>query len=104
MSAIEFTEEDLAAADARAKALSVRTSKETGPEVLRRVAHEMGVHVADLVGRRRTAHLSRARKLLYRELRKLGWSYPEIARFVGNRDHTTVMYGCKGDPRKAVAT
>jgi chromosomal replication initiation ATPase DnaA len=42
-----------------------------------------------------------ARRELYAALRAKGWSYPAIGRFVGNRDHTTVMAALREKRRGA---
>ncbi len=63
-------------------------------DVLGHVAEYYALEVADLVGRRRSRDIARARQVamyLIRELTQL--SLPQIGRVVGDRDHTTVLYG-----------
>ena len=55
------------------------------------------VTVADLRGHSRLRTLAKARQHAYRRCRDKGFSYAEIGRFFGNRDHTTVMYGVDAD-------
>jgi len=63
-------------------------------EILERVAIYYGVTREDLLGPRRSREVALARQVamyLVRELTSL--SLPQIGREVGNRDHTTVLYG-----------
>jgi len=63
-------------------------------EILERVAIYYGVTREDLLGPRRSREIALARQVamyLVRELTSL--SLPQIGREVGNRDHTTVLYG-----------
>jgi hypothetical protein len=96
MSAKELTEADLRERSART--YSVGSSD---PTVL---AAEIAAHhritVADLLGPRRLKRLMAGRHELYRILRELGWSYPDIGQFVGGRDHTTVLAALRPSPRK----
>lgn len=54
-----------------------------------------GVTAADIRGRGRQAHIARARHAVWRELRRLGWSYPAIGAAF-QRDHSTVMQVLRG--------
>lgn len=63
--------------------------------IVERHAAEHHVTVDDIVGERRHLHIARARHAVWRELRALGWSFPEISRLFG-RDHSTVMSACRG--------
>lgn len=60
-----------------------------------RIACDYHVTVCDLKGPRRHKTIATARKALYAALRATGMSFPEIGRFVGGRDHTTVIYGVR---------
>lgn len=44
-------------------------------------------------GRSRVLFIPRAKAML--AMRKEGYSYPQIGRYFGGRDHTSVMYACK---------
>lgn len=59
------------------------------------VVRETGFDEMELFGQRRQAHLVKARALLVWILKTYtpgGLSYPEIARLMGGRDHTSIMY------------
>lgn len=62
--------------------------------IIASVAAENNLSSAVLVGPSRVRHYSRARFQLYFELRVAGFSYPEIGR-ITNRDHATVISGCR---------
>jgi len=64
------------------------------------VAKRHRVSVSDLRGHSRLRTLAQARQQAYRMCRDKGFSYPEIGRFFGNRDHTTVIYGIDADRRR----
>lgn len=59
------------------------------------VASRHHITVGEMLGRRRTTQIVRARQEFYVALRRKGFSYPEIGRIVG-RDHTTVLHACRG--------
>lgn len=62
-------------------------------DIINRVAAKHLLHPNDITAQRRsTVKVSAARKETYVALRRVGWSYPRIARLVG-RDHTTIRYG-----------
>lgn len=52
-----------------------------------------------ILGSSRDAETVRARRLLAHDLRKMGYSYPEIGRFMG-RHHTTIIHLVKNLPRR----
>jgi len=96
MSAKELTEEDLAE-----RAL---TGTREAHVIAARIATEHGVPLEVIIGPRRDAHVMRARHALYEALRAVGWGYTVIARFCGNRDHSTVQKVLKSRKRKAQAS
>ena len=51
------------------------------------------VEPEDLLGPSRFGFLIPARFALYKALSERGWSYAAIGRFVGGRDHTTIIHG-----------
>lgn len=58
-------------------------------------AHHYGFKVSDIMGKRKTMSLSRARHVaMYLCKKHTGKSYAEIGR-IFNRDHSSVMYGCE---------
>ena len=65
--------------------------------ILREVALEHGLTVAALIGQGRSRHIAWPRQEAYykafTECPHL--SYPEIARRIGGRDHTTVLHGVR---------
>jgi len=62
------------------------------------VLREMGVSYTELVSKRRQAHLVAARALFVWIVKSHGpefLSFPTIGRWLGGRDHTTVMHSWK---------
>lgn len=59
-------------------------------QILNKVSEETGVAPQKLFAKDRSKYVFAARVRLYRELRELGLSYPEIGKFVG-RDHGTII-------------
>jgi chromosomal replication initiation ATPase DnaA len=57
-------------------------------------ARLFNIHPRDLLGTYRFRFIVRARQALYLALRRRGWSYPAIGRFL-SRDHSSVIYGTK---------
>lgn len=71
-----------------------------GRLTLLRVADAFGIDPRLILSARRDRPVARARQAIYLVLRDiLGWSLPEIGRFVGGRDHTTVLSGCRAARR-----
>jgi chromosomal replication initiator protein len=71
-----------------------------GPEpadaIIARVAAKYKLTVREIRTKTRRAAISHPRQEAMFELRtKLGLSYPMIARLIGLKDHTTVIYGIK---------
>ncbi len=65
-------------------------------QIVSEVAKEFGLKPEQLYSSRRTQRVSLPRQVaiyLAREL--LGWSYGEIARHFGRRDHSTAVFACK---------
>ncbi len=66
-----------------------------GRQVLIATAAVFDVPVAMILSQRRDAPTATARQTVYFVLReRMGWTLPEIGRFM-NRDHTTVLHGCR---------
>lgn len=61
-------------------------------EALSHVERQTGVSRREIVGANRVATVSRARQDLVLMLRARHWPLSEIGLFLGNRDHTTVIY------------
>jgi hypothetical protein len=85
MSAIELTEEQLAE-----RALCPGVPRDAS-QIAAEISARHCMPIKSIMGPSRHKSVMRARRDLYRAMRNIGWSYPEIGRFVGGRDHTTVM-------------
>lgn len=65
-------------------------------EITKPIAEAHGVTLADLQGPSKVAHLARARQEVMHSLHKTGrWSSVQIGRFLGGRDHATILYGVR---------
>ena len=80
------------------------------PEVTAEVAEKHGLTLADLVGPSRTKYISHARFeamwLLYQQRRPDGsrrLSMPQLGRFFGGRDHTSVLHGIRRHEQRIAA-
>lgn len=63
-------------------------------ELLRQICAKHKLTKIDVISASRSRGLVNARQeFFYRAATETTHSYPKIGRFVGNRDHTTVMYG-----------
>lgn len=62
-------------------------------EIIAQVAAIYGIPVADIVGRRRSVPIVEARHAAIKAVadRRPDLSLPQIGRFFGNRDHTTIL-------------
>jgi chromosomal replication initiator protein len=64
--------------------------------ILREVCASHGVTLDQLTSHNRSKKFIDARMLAYYRLHKeLGLSLPQIGRYIGDRDHSTVYYGIK---------
>lgn len=65
-------------------------------EIERCVAARFGLTITDMHGSSKNRTIVLARNVAMHMARKLtGMSFPEIARSMGNRDHTTVLHACR---------
>lgn len=94
MSCVEFDETHFERASVRSL-VSVRDAE----AILSGIARAAGVTPGEVLAEDRHPGRVAARRELYVALRALGWSYPEIGRFV-RRDHTTVIAAINGKVRK----
>ncbi len=62
-------------------------------DLISAVASEFDYSLADIMGKGRSRALARCRQTIYSILRFQGFSYNQIALWMG-RDHSTVIYGC----------
>lgn len=67
--------------------------RQTGYDLLKRAARVFGLHADEIKGTSRARYICVARWALMTVLHEQGWSSPRIGRFLGNRDHTTVLNG-----------
>lgn len=69
----------------------------TASDVVAAVAHEHGVRISDIRGRKRDPFLVRLRVNIAKQLRGETWrmSFPEIGRVLG-RHHTTIIHYLRG--------
>lgn len=68
----------------------------TVQKIIHATAEHFEISTAELVSIRRQKHLVAARQVAMYLAKKLTKrSYPDIARRMGNRDHTTVLHGCE---------
>jgi chromosomal replication initiator protein len=64
-------------------------------DILAEVAERNDVTVADLKGPSRQRRCAWPRFEAMYLMHQAGHSLPEIGRFLGNRDHTTALHGCR---------
>jgi chromosomal replication initiation ATPase DnaA len=90
----------LAPRQLRLPALEVDPEEKLDAEsAARAIAKRFGISYELMMSHRRGAPLPRARREVYLMLKRRGWSYPAIARFVGRRDHTTIMVAIDKTPQ-----
>lgn len=71
-------------------------SKFTPFLIMQAVCHVYDIRMQQLTGKERKDHIVNARHMAMFVLRrKTDLSFDEIGRLLGNRDHTTAIYGCK---------
>lgn len=84
--------------------VEVSALKPTMREIASEVAHRHGLTLEDLKGPSRRQEISQPRQeamaLMCAERR---WSLPQIGRFFGGRDHTTVIHGVRAHQRRTEA-
>lgn len=72
------------------------TTKQRAREILREVSERHGVTEAEIIGEGRSARIVLARhEVCYRMRKETTWSLPRIGRFLGDRDHTSIINGIK---------
>ena len=75
--------------------VAIKPYKRKARDVLEDVAAEHGISVAILTGGSRIKKIAYARFQAAYEIRQLGFSYPNVARFVGHEDHTSTIHAVK---------
>lgn len=74
----------------------LKIGRPTMRSILREVSEETGFSTVELLGPTRPRALAHARQYaMWRMQRETGQSLPQIGRFLGGRDHTTVLYGVR---------
>lgn len=77
-------------------AAKVEPREPTIGEIIASVANKYGLTVMELKGDRRSRRVSIPRQeIMYRAYTETGASLPTIGRSLGDRDHTTVLYGVR---------
>jgi len=71
----------------------VRIPPRQSTRIIQETAAKYEIEVADLTGQSRKTRLVAARQEACYLLRLAGYSYPQIGRFLGDRDHTTIVHG-----------
>jgi len=87
-----------------ADSIVLPTSRAKAREILQEVADRTGFTIEELVSMRRHQPLCDARNELYYRLKdETTWSYPRIGKFLGDRDHSTIISGAKKHARRLEA-
>ena len=82
--------------DCLADILRATDKKVTMDEIIKRTCEYYNIRQADLLGHSRARSVARPRQMaMYLCKRLTRRSLPEIARKIGDRDHTTVLYGVR---------
>lgn len=64
--------------------------------VLSEVSRETGISAVDIMSQRRSPRVVQARhKVMWRLRHETEWSTPRIGKFLGDRDHTTILSGIR---------
>lgn len=72
-----------------------RRSEVEPEQIIETIANAYGVSKERMIGRERTSMVALPRQIAMYILREeANISLPQIGKYLGGRDHTTVMYGC----------
>lgn len=70
--------------------------------ILDRVAEKYGLTVAELKGQGRSPRLAHPRHEAMHEMYAVGlWSTTVVGKFLGGRDHTTVLHGIRAHAKRS---
>lgn len=84
------------AQDSLADILRVSERKVTVEEIQRRVSEHYNIRLSEIIGPKRVRTIARPRQIaMYLAKNMTTRSLPEIGRYFGGRDHTTVMHGVR---------
>lgn len=76
--------------------INLRLNMLASERIMREVASQYGITLRDLRGDCRRKKYSWPRQVAYIRLAdETNLSYPQIARIMGKKDHTTIIYGIK---------
>jgi hypothetical protein len=64
--------------------------------IVAEAADSYALTYAEITGKGRARDMVKARTAVSMALRKRGLSYPQIGRLLGGRDHSSIIYYCKG--------
>jgi len=81
----------------------MKMSNEQDAAIIRirfQIASRHGLTVDEMIGRSKMHALVRARREFAIEAKKFGFTMKEIGRYLGGRDHTTVMHLIRTKDRK----
>jgi hypothetical protein len=70
-------------------------SPATVPEIITAIARALGIAPEEMAGRRRHRPIVRARQTCAYVLWSRGNSYPQVGRWLGGRDHSTIIHACR---------
>lgn len=63
--------------------------------IARAVSHHTGITLRKMFSAKRNREIVRARQIAMFLMREEGFSYPQIGKFLGGRDHTTALHGSR---------
>ena len=87
-----------------ADSIILPTRKALARQIVQEVAAKHGVTFEEIVSMRRQQHIVDARNEVYFRLRnETTWSFPSIGRFLGDRDHSSVMCGARKHAKRLEA-
>lgn len=80
-------------------------SQITMANIAARIAEKYGLTVEELKGERRTDRIAQPRQEAMWEMMQTGkWSTSRVGMFLGDRDHTTVIYGARAHEKRATSS
>lgn len=80
--------------------LSPETPRERVRKVVLEICDRHGMKIDDVLGQSRKREIVAARRDIAIYLRGQGWSYSQIARYIGKADHTTIIALVRGGKGK----
>ena len=80
--------------------LDKTTQEQEMADIVEKLTSGTGISLDDILGSSRLASIARVRQAAYWYSREGGISFNTIGRFF-NRDHTTIIHGCRKHERRA---